>query len=49
MQLFASNNIVGQIVILVVIFTIMTGVGGSIGYYLLNSSFLANSVLLLVI
>lgn len=49
MQLFASNNTVGQIVILVVIFIIMTAVGGSIGYYLLNRSFLANGVLLLVI
>ena len=40
--LFASNNIIGQIVILVVLFLIMTVVWGSIGYYLVNHSFLAD-------
>jgi len=42
--LFASNNTIGQIVILVVIFIIMTAVWCSIGYYLVNHSFLANSI-----
>ena len=34
--LFASNNIIGQIDILVVLFLIMTAVWCSIGYYLVN-------------
>ena len=42
--LFASNNTIGQILILVVIFIIMTAVWCSIGYYLVNHSFLAKSV-----
>ena len=42
--LFASNNQYGQIVILVVIFIFMTAVWCSIGYYLVNHSFLAKSV-----
>jgi cadmium resistance protein CadD (predicted permease) len=42
--LFASNNIIGQIVILVVLFLIMTAVWCSIGYYLVNHSFLADHV-----
>jgi cadmium resistance protein CadD (predicted permease) len=42
--LFASSNTIGQIVILVVIFIIMTAVWCSIGYYLVNHSFLADHV-----
>ena len=42
--LFASNNIIGQIVILVVLFLIMTAVWCSIGYYLVNHSFLADHI-----
>ena len=42
--LFASNNIIGQIVILVVLFLIMTAVWCSIGYYLVNHSFLAGHI-----
>ena len=42
--LFASNNTIVQIFILVVIFIIMTAVWCSIGYYLVNHSFLAKSV-----
>ena len=42
--LFVSNNTIGQIVILVVIFIIMTAIWCSVGYYLVNHSFLANSI-----
>lgn len=42
--LFASHNIIGQIVILVVLFLIMTAVWCSIGYYLVNHSFLADHI-----
>jgi cadmium resistance protein CadD (predicted permease) len=42
--LFASNNTIGQVVILVTIFMIMTIVWCSIGYYLVNHSFLANRI-----
>jgi cadmium resistance protein CadD (predicted permease) len=42
--LFASNNTIGQIVILVVIFIIMTALWCGIGYYLVNHSFLAKSI-----
>lgn len=42
--LFASNNIIGQIVLLVVLFLIMTAVWCSIGYYLVNHSFLAGHI-----
>jgi cadmium resistance protein CadD (predicted permease) len=42
--LFASNNIIGQIVILVILFLIMTAVWCIIGYYLGNHSFLADHI-----
>ncbi|HLN35657.1 MAG TPA: cadmium resistance transporter [Nitrososphaeraceae archaeon] len=42
--LFANKNTIDQIVILVVIFIIMTAVWCSIGYYLVNHSFLANRI-----
>lgn len=42
--LFASNNTIGQIVMLVVIFIIMTAIWCSVGYYLVNHSLLANSI-----
>jgi cadmium resistance protein CadD (predicted permease) len=42
--LFASNYAIGQIVILVVIFIIMTAVWCSVGYYFVNHSLLVHSV-----
>ena len=42
--LFASNNTIGQIGILVVIFIIMTAVWCSVGYYLVNHSLLAHRI-----
>jgi cadmium resistance protein CadD (predicted permease) len=42
--LFASNNTIDQTVILIVIFTIMTAVWCSVSNYLVNHSFLANSI-----
>ena len=42
--LFASNSIIGQIVILVILFLIMTAVWCIIGYYLGNHSFLADHI-----
>jgi cadmium resistance protein CadD (predicted permease) len=42
--LFASSNTTGQIVIVVIVFIIMTAVWCSIGYYLVNHSFLANRI-----
>jgi cadmium resistance protein CadD (predicted permease) len=42
--LFASNNTIDQIVILVIIFVIMTAVWCSVSYFLVNHSFLANSI-----
>ncbi len=42
--LFASNYAIGQIVILVVIFIIMTAVWYSVGYYFVNHSLLVHSV-----
>ena len=42
--LFASNYAIGQIVILVVIFIIMTAVWCSVGYYFVNHSLLVQSV-----
>ena len=42
--LFASNNIIRQIVILVILFLIMTAVWCIIGYYLGNHSFLADHI-----
>ena len=42
--LFASNNTIDQIVILVIIFIIMTAVWCGVSYYLVNHSFLANSI-----
>ena len=42
--LFASNNTFSQVIILIVIFMVMTAVWCSIGYYLVNHSFLANKI-----
>lgn len=42
--LFASNNTFSQVIILIVIFMVMTAVWSSIGYYLVNHSFLANKI-----
>ena len=42
--LFASNNTIDQIVILVIIFIIMTAVWCGVSYYLVNHSFLANRI-----
>jgi cadmium resistance protein CadD (predicted permease) len=42
--LFASNNTIDQTVTLCIIFTIMTAVWCSVSYFLVNHSFLANSI-----
>ena len=42
--LFASNNTIDQTVTLFIIFTIMTAIWCSVSYFLVNHSFLANSI-----
>jgi cadmium resistance protein CadD (predicted permease) len=42
--LFANNNTIDQTVILVIIFIIITALWCSVSYYLVNHSFLANSI-----